>query len=89
MVDRTARRAYLALVMNQGRASMDEDIFNMSLRKFLKKVGITAQREIESAVRGAGADGRLAGDGPVAARAVTTPEGFAAEIVSSGAIETV
>ena len=29
---------------------MDEDVFNMSVRKFLKKVGVTAQREIESAV---------------------------------------
>ena len=68
---------------------MDEDIFNMSLRKFLKKVGITAQREIESAVRGALVDDRLAGDGKVAARAVITLEGFDDEIVISGDIETV
>ena len=32
---------------------MNEDVFNMSLRKFLKKVGITSQREIEAAVRAA------------------------------------
>ncbi len=68
---------------------MDEDILNMSLRKFLKKVGITAQREIESTVRGAVADGRLAGDGKVAARAVITLEGFDAEIAISGDIEIV
>ena len=30
---------------------MDEDELNMSIRKFLKKVGITSQREIEKAVR--------------------------------------
>jgi len=30
---------------------MDEDEFNLSIRKFLKKVGITSQREIEKAVR--------------------------------------
>ena len=30
---------------------MNEDVFNMSLRKFLKKVGVTSQREIEKAVR--------------------------------------
>ena len=30
---------------------MDEDVFNMSVRKFLKKVGVTSQREIEKAVR--------------------------------------
>lgn len=29
---------------------MNEDTFNMSMRKFLKKVGITSQREIEKAV---------------------------------------
>jgi ribosomal protein L1 len=40
---------------------MNEDNFNMSVRKFLKKVGVTAQREIEAAVRQAMADGRLAG----------------------------
>ena len=68
---------------------MDEDIFNMSLRKFLKKVGITAQREIENTIRGALVDGRLAGDGKVAARAVITLEGFDDEIVIGGDIETV
>ncbi|TDJ25870.1 MAG: hypothetical protein E2O60_01435 [Gammaproteobacteria bacterium] len=30
---------------------MDEDVLNMSIRKFLKRVGITSQREIEKAVR--------------------------------------
>jgi hypothetical protein len=30
---------------------MNEDVFNMELRKLLKKVGITSQREIEQAVR--------------------------------------
>ncbi len=30
---------------------MDEDRFNMSLRKFLKEVGVTSQREIERVVR--------------------------------------
>ena len=40
---------------------MNEDNFNMSVRKFLKKVGVTSQREIETAVRQAMADGRLGG----------------------------
>ena len=31
--------------------SMDEEVFNMQLRRFLKKVGIQSQREIEQAVR--------------------------------------
>ena len=30
---------------------MDEDKFNMSLRKFLKQVGVTSQRAIEDVVR--------------------------------------
>jgi ribosomal protein L1 len=34
----------------------------MSLRKFLKKVGVTSQREIEKAVRAAIDDGTLKGD---------------------------
>jgi ribosomal protein L1 len=41
---------------------MNEDVFNMSLRKFLKKVGVTSQREIEKAVRAAIDEGRLKGD---------------------------
>jgi metal-sulfur cluster biosynthetic enzyme len=30
---------------------MDEDAFNMAVRKFLKEVGVTSQREIERTVR--------------------------------------
>ena len=40
---------------------MNEDNFNMSVRKFLKTVGVTAQREIEKAVRQAEAEGKLRG----------------------------
>ncbi len=38
---------------------MDQDVFNMQLRKFLKNVGITSQREIESAVNKAIESGDL------------------------------
>ena len=41
---------------------MDEETLNMSVRKFLKQVGVTSQREIETAVREALEAGRLAGD---------------------------
>ena len=41
---------------------MNEDIFNLEIRKLLKKVGITSQREIERAVREALAAGRLKGN---------------------------
>jgi Family of unknown function (DUF6494) len=40
--------------------TMNEDRFNMDIRKFLKLVGVTSQREIESAVRSALAKGTLA-----------------------------
>ena len=41
---------------------MDEDRFNMEVRKFLKRFGITAQREIEKAVQAALQQGDLRGD---------------------------
>ena len=47
---------------------MDEDVFNMSLRKFLKQVGVTSQRAIETAVRAAEANGQIKGKGPLKAR---------------------
>ena len=40
---------------------MDEEHFNMEIRKFLKKVGVNSQREIENAVRTALDKGRLTG----------------------------
>ncbi len=45
----------------KGNQTMNEDTFNMSVRKFLKKVGVTSQREIEMAIRKAVADGQLSG----------------------------
>ena len=41
---------------------MDEEKLNMEIRKFLKKVGITSQREIEKAVRDAIAAQKLKGN---------------------------
>jgi hypothetical protein len=38
---------------------MDEDRFNMAVRKFLKEVGVTSQRAIERVVREGSATGRL------------------------------
>lgn len=40
---------------------MDEETFNMSMRKFLKKMGVTSQQELEKAVREALDSGRLQG----------------------------
>ena len=41
---------------------MDEETFNIEVRKFLKKVGVTSQREIEQAVRAALEAGTIPGD---------------------------
>ena len=40
---------------------MDEETFNLSIRKFLKTVGVSSQREIEKAVAAAKASGAIAG----------------------------
>ena len=40
---------------------MNEDVFNTAIRKFLKEVGVTSQREIEKSVREAVASGKLKG----------------------------
>ncbi|HEX9589741.1 MAG TPA: DUF6494 family protein [Bradyrhizobium sp.] len=55
---------------------MNEDVFNASLRKFLKKVGITSQREIEKAVREAVEAGRLKGHEKLPAKMVLTVGGL-------------
>ena len=47
---------------------MDQETFNLSIRKFLKMVGVNSQREIEQAVGKAVASGRLRGDESVPAR---------------------
>ena len=41
---------------------MDDDQFNINIREYLKKVGITSQREIENAVRSAIDDELISGD---------------------------
>jgi hypothetical protein len=51
---------------------MNEETFNIELRKFLKTVGVTAQREIEKGVRQALADGRLDPQAALDARMVLT-----------------
>jgi Family of unknown function (DUF6494) len=54
---------------------MNEDVFNTSLRGFLKKVGITSQREIEKAVRDAIEASRLKGNEKLPAKMVLTVGG--------------
>ena len=47
---------------------MDDDAFNMSLRKFLKQVGVTSQREIEAAVQAAIDSGKISGNETLSAK---------------------
>ena len=48
---------------------MDQETFNLSIRKFLKMVGVNSQREIEQAIQKAVETGRLKGTETVAVKA--------------------
>ena len=62
---------------------MDEDRFNMSLRKFLKQVGVTSQQQIEKIVREGGS-----GDaGVLKVKMVLTAEGTDMDHTVEGEIE--
>ena len=61
---------------------MNEDAFNMSMRKFLKQVGVTSQQQIEQAIRAANPSG------PVKVRAVVTIPELDMEHVVEGQIIT-
>lgn len=66
---------------------MNEDILNTSVRKFLKKVGVTSQREIEQAIRSAISDGRLRGNEALPAKVMLTIDGANLAIEIDGTIE--
>ncbi len=55
---------------------MDNDTFNMGIRKYLKVVGVTSQREIEHAVTQALEAGKLKGNETLQARVVLTIDGI-------------
>ncbi len=65
---------------------MNEDNFNMAVRKFLKKVGVTSQREIEKAVRDGLASGALAGGETLKARVRLEIEGLPIDVTIDGEI---
>jgi hypothetical protein len=65
---------------------MNEDALNLSVRKFLKKVGVTSQREIEQAVRAALGGGRLKGNETLPARVMLTVDGIDLSVEIEGAI---
>jgi hypothetical protein len=61
---------------------MDADRFNMSMRKFLKQVGVTAQQAIEDGVRNS-----PGAAGTIKIRAVITAPDIGLEHVVDGEIE--
>ena len=65
---------------------MDPDVFNLELRKFLKRFGVSAQREIETAVESALARGRLRGTEVLGVRATLTIPGVLEEFHVDGEI---
>lgn len=62
---------------------MDEQRFNMSMRKYLKEVGVTSQQAIERVVRDEG----LAGKGKLKVRMVLTGEGTGLKHMVDGEID--
>ncbi len=59
---------------------MDEEVFNMQIRKFLKNVGVTSQREIETAVRAALEDGTLKGEETINAKVTLSIESLGVSV---------
>lgn len=66
---------------------MDDETFNMSLRKFLKTVGVNGQREIEQAVARAIAAGTLKGSETLPATMRLTIDGVALDITFEGELK--
>jgi len=66
---------------------MNEETFNIETRKFLKKVGVTSQREIEKAVREAIDSGKLKGDEALKAKVTLELEDLDVKVEIDGAIE--
>jgi len=66
---------------------MDQEAFNMSMRKFLKMVGVNSQREIEQAVQQALAAARLQGDETLAARVMLEIPALGVKVPFEGEIK--
>ena len=65
---------------------MDEETFNLSIRKFLKMVGIKSQHEIEQAVAKKIADGVIAGTEAFPAKVTLQIAGLDINVVFDGEI---
>ena len=65
---------------------MDEERFNLDVRRFLKRYGITAQREIEKAVRDALEEGKLKGTETLQVHATLRIDGLPCDLRIDGGI---
>ena len=65
---------------------MNEEVFNLELRKFLKRFGITSQREIEKAVEAALRGGALTGEETLPVRATLSIPGVLTDLHIDGEI---
>ena len=66
---------------------MNEETFNMSIRKFLKTVGVRSQSEIERAVAKAVADGKLKGNAAFPAHMRLTIDAIGLDVTLDGEIK--
>lgn len=67
---------------------MNEEALNMSLRKFLKRVGIGSQRHMEDAVRSGLEDGSIgSATKSIAVKMTLHMEGNAKDVVFDGKID--
>jgi hypothetical protein len=66
---------------------MNEDIFNMSVRKVLKEFGVTAQREVENTVREALSKGSLTGEEKLPVKITLTLGRTSLQVVVDGEIK--
>jgi hypothetical protein len=66
---------------------MDQETFNLSIRKFLKTVGVGSQREIEQAVQKALEAKRLKGDETLAAKVMLEIPALGVKVPFDGEIK--
>ena len=65
---------------------MDEETFNISIRKFLKVVGVSSQREIEQAVAKGIGEGKLRGNEALPAKMTLRIDALGLDVSFDGEI---
>ena len=80
-------RTAAGITLTQPENIMNEDAFNLSIRKFLKMVGVSSQREIEQAVARARAGGAIKGNEKFPASVTLDVPGIKLSVRFDGKIE--